>query len=161
MCEAITLKGEICKNKVSKNSKDKYCLLHKKLLNLNYKQKEVSALNKTVQRKNKEIKDLHFTIIENNNTIQELKNDLESMREDFEKYQFIKKFEIIKGKIKKLVGSNVLKNPYLLQQYMSSDTISSELKTILNCDDTSVSFYEIYDFMRLKRNAYCHKFQQN
>lgn len=156
MCEAITLKGEICKNKVSKNSKDKYCLLHKKLLNLNYKQKEVSALNKTVQRKNKEIKDLHFTIIENNNTIQELKNDLESMREDFEKYQFIKKFEIIKSKVKKIVGSQVMKNPSLLEFEMGLEYNKKDLQTILNCES---NFYNTYNLMRLKRNAYCHKFQ--
>ncbi len=153
MCIAITTKKHKCK--LSPN--DKYCKLHKKLKDNEYKSIEVKNLNKTMNRKNNLIKELRFCLDEKNDEISNLKDEIEAMKRDFEDYQFIKMFETIKRKLKILIGKK-FKDIEFLNWYLDYDNNKEILETVFAQSNKHefLTFSSHFDKLRLKRNKLSH-----
>jgi hypothetical protein len=129
MCNEIaTTTKKQCKLEKNKT----ICSMHKKKKLLGYVKEEIKNLNKTIEKKNSKIKYLDekidiktLDIIIKNNTIENLIKDIKNltiekseleeennilkeenavMQEDFNNYQFIKRFEAIKYNLKKYVN---------------------------------------------------------
>lgn len=153
MCIAITTRNAVCK----RAPKDKYCLLHKKFKDNEYKSSEVKNLNKTMIRKNKLIKELEFKLDEKNNDIDNLKDEIESMKNDFEDYQFIKMFETIKMKLKRYLGHK-FKDIDFLNWYLDYENNKEIMENIFIHSNKHeyVPFSVHFDTLRLKRNKLSH-----
>lgn len=122
----------------------------KQLKKNKYLKDEIRNLNKTIQRKTRDLEEHKFII----NELQE-KNDIlneekEAMKADFENYQFIKRFEAIKFKLKKYV--NIRNNNYISFFCMQRKNIPI-LRNIMGEQE---DYYTYFNSLRAKRNKLSH-----
>lgn len=160
MCEFIKKDGNKCKIPASP-----FCHIHKKSA---YLKLEIKSLNKTLIAKsieiktlkstqveliiaNREIENLAFTLVETENELENAKSEIESMKEDFEQFQIIKRFENIKAKLSEYVDVY-----NYLQMFTFLKTISN--RTMLTClfGKNHDNFCEAYEKLRVKRNQTAH-----
>lgn len=140
----------------------------KQLKKNKYLKDEIRNLNKTIQRKthsleeqfqrNNELREEHKVELREHkfiiNELQEqndiLKEEKEAMRADFENYQFIKRFEAIKFKLKKYV--NIRNNNHISFFCMQRKNIPI-LRTIMG---EQKDYYTYFNSLRAKRNKLSH-----
>lgn len=141
MCNEVCKNGQQCK--LEKNKA--LCGLHRKLKAADYSKKEVQNLNRTISRKSLEIKKLKAEK-------SLLENRIEEMNEDYENYQFIKKFELVKSNLKKYVNIKDFNQILFFCMQKKNHEI---LKSIMGQQE---DYYKYYNEIRLKRNKLSHKF---
>lgn len=168
MCnEVATTTKQQCK--ISKNKS--ICHMHKKKKILGYVKNEIKNLNRTIEKKNSKIKDLDnqidiktIKIKQLNKDIYELKiekselqeeNDIlreenEAMKEDFNNYQFIKRFEAIKYNLKEYIN---IKDYNQILFFCIQRKNHDILESIMGKQD---DYYKYFNYLRLKRNKLSH-----
>lgn len=129
----------------------------KQLKKNKYLKDEIRNLNKTIQRKTHSLEEHKVELREHKfiiNELQEqndiLKEEKEAMRADFENYQFIKRFEAIKFKLKKYV--NIRNNNHISFFCMQRKNIPI-LRTIMGEQE---DYYTYFNSLRAKRNKLSH-----
>lgn len=175
MCNSLTTKGVKCRLEPNKN----YCFIHINKL-VSHTKNEVKNLNNTIQKKNvvilnqkNEIKNLNNTVkkkniiilnqknqlktvlinnLEMKEEITNLKEEILSMTDDFNNYQFIKKFELIKYTLKKKYDVNI-KNCNEIEFFCIKRNNASILEELMGHQE---NYYEYYNSMRQKRNKLSH-----
>ena len=146
MCNQITKSGSKCR--ISANAS--YCHIHKRNIIIqkplvdNLK-KEIKNLNKTIQKKNIQITEL-------NNNLEFFKNEVNIIQkkyeEDYNKYQIIKQYEILKNQ---LININPKSSPYkILTDYYYKDIIKKKFNKDIN------DLKNEFNYLRKKRIEYCH-----
>jgi hypothetical protein len=115
MCKFIKANNEQCKNSPNKE----YCYIHTKKIiinDINLKQ-EIKNLNKTIVKKNEIIKSKSEIVII-------LSKKINSMKEDFDRYQIIKEYHIIKTTMLNLLPKSC---PYSLINNIDNKDILEEI----------------------------------
>ena len=168
MCSEIaTSTKQQCK--LSKNKS--ICHMHKKKKLLGYIKSEIINLNKTVEKKNNKIKCLDKQIESKTNEIVKLNEDIyelniekselqeendilreenEAMKEDFNNYQFIKRFEAIKYNLKKYVD---IKDYNQILFFCIQRKNHDILESIMGYQE---DYYKYFNRLRLRRNKLSH-----
>jgi chromosome segregation ATPase len=144
MCNYLTKSGNQCKLESNKI----YCHIHKKLIIKYNLKKEIVNLNKTIEKKVNKIKELNNNLNSLKYTINELNNKINEMNENYEKYELIKKYTILKKQLIKINNKttpyNILTNPYY--------------KNIVETKFKKPQDFLLKEFTDLRnhRNDYCH-----
>jgi len=141
MCKYIKKNNEKCKL----SPKMTYCHIHKKIIIKNNLKKEIINLNKTIEKKTNQIKEL-------NNNLEFFKLELnkiyETYKTDYDKYQIIKQYEILKNE---LININPKSTPYkILTDYFYKDIIKQKFNKNIN------ELKNEFNYLRKKRIEYCH-----
>jgi hypothetical protein len=103
--------------------------------------KEIINLNKTIIKKVDKIKELE-------KNLEFFKNEVNKLQEDYEKYQIIKKYEILKNE---LININPQSTPYkILTDYYYKDIIQKKFNK--DIDELKNEFNQL----RKQRINYCH-----
>jgi len=144
MCNQITKSGNQCKLEVNKT----YCHIHKKqIIKYNLK-KEITNLNKTIEKKANQIKELNENLEFFKNEINELNNKINEMNENYEKYELIKKYTTLK---KELIKINNRTTPFKI---LSSPYYKNIVETKFKKPQDLL--LEEFTNLRNHRNDYCH-----
>ena len=151
MCKYILKSGNQCKL----SPKIVYCHIHSKIVIKDNLKKEIINLNKTIEKKVNKIKELENNLEFFKNEVNELHLDktklaclVNKYKEDYNKYQIIKQYEILKNK---LININPNSSPYkILTDYYYSDIIQKTFNKHIN--DLKNEFITL----RKKRIEYCH-----
>lgn len=130
MCKAIANSGKIC---ARKHKNGEYCYQHQKI-------------NENRQLKEKEIK-----IIELEEENKNLISEIESMKEDFEKYQIIKRYEGLKLNLAKYVDK--VNDLYAVAKFLTND---KNKPILLNIIGEKNDYLNYYNKLRIKRNKVSH-----
>lgn len=137
MCNYIKTNKEKCKL----SPKLLYCHIHKKMIIKTNLKKEIINLNKTIIKKVDKIKELE-------KNLEFFKNEVNKLQEDYEKYQIIKKYEILKNE---LININPQSTPYkILTDYYYKDIIQKKFNK--DIDELKNEFNQL----RKQRINYCH-----
>lgn len=137
MCIAITDSGRIC---TRKHKNGTYCYQHEKI---NEKHK-IIAVKYELEEKKIKIVELEE---ENKNLIAEV----ESMRDDFNRYQIIKQYEGLKLKLSKYVERT--SDLYSIIKFLSDDRNRPILKNIIG---EKIDYANYFNKLRIKRNKVSH-----
>lgn len=141
MCNYIKSNNEKCKL----SPKLLYCHIHQKLIIKTNLKKEIVNLNKTIEKKVNKIKELE-------QNLEFFKNELNQIhqkyKEDYDKYQVIKEYTILKDKLIKI---NPKSSPYRI---LSDKFYTNIIKDKFNKDITELKIE--FEELRKKRNSYCH-----
>lgn len=148
MCQAIAKSTGIqCKNPALH-----FCHLHKKYMIEYNSRNEIKNLNNSMVKKSKEITNLIIDKAELEYENELLKEEVNQMREDFNNYQFIKRFEKLKKEIRKHANtSDFNKIEFFCMQRKNHKL----LKQLMGINGES-GFFRHYDEMRIKRNKLSH-----
>ena len=141
MCKYIKKNNEKCKL----SPKMTYCHIHKKIIIKHNLKKEIINLNKTIEKKTNQIREL-------NNNLEFFKLELnkiyEKYKKDYDKYQIIKQYEILKNE---LININPKSSPYkILTDYYYKDIIKQKFNKNIN------ELKDEFNYLRKKRIEYCH-----
>jgi len=147
MCNQITKSGEKCK---LENNKD-YCHIHKKLIIKFNLKKEIINLNKTIERKVNIINELNNNLEFFKLEVDKLNNKINLMNENYERYELIKKYEILKND---LININPQSTPYkILSNYYYKDIIKQKFNKDID------QLKNEFEILRKKRIEYCHSIE--
>lgn len=160
MCNYIRKNGQKC----LLSPKRDLCHIHKKNVVLEYKQAEIVHLNRTIAKKNElyksEIKSLrnenekYQSEIESLQTvITYMEKQIADMQEDFNSYNKIKKYELIKSKLAKHVYdvSDLYEVKYFCREHGNAKILTSIF-------GEQTDYWRYYNDLRLQRNKLCHVF---
>lgn len=161
MCNEIASSTGI-KCKLSEN--EALCFIHKKKKIIVHIKSEIKNLNKTIERKNEKIKILDHQIEQKEEHINalndqiatlldekiQLRKENKSMREDFDNYQFIKSFEIIKTNLQNYVNTQDRNE---LEFFCLQRRNFSILEKIMG---TQENYFKHYIEIRHRRNQLSH-----
>lgn len=137
MCNYIKTNNEKCKL----SPKLLYCHIHQKLIIKTNLKKEIVNLNKTIEKKVNKIKELE-------QNLEFFKNEVNKLQTDYERYQIIKKYEILKNE---LININPNSTPYkILTDYYYKDIIKKKFNK--DIDELKNEFNQL----RKQRINYCH-----
>lgn len=141
MCNQLTKLGTKCCIQPNKS----YCHIHNKMIAKYNLKKEVINLNKTIQKKTIQINEL-------NNNLEFFKNEVNNIQkkyeEDYNKYQIIKQYEILKNK---LININPQSSPYKI---LCDNKYKQTIKKTFNKDINVLK--DEFNYLRKKRIEYCH-----
>lgn len=139
MCNQILKNGNICKKSKNKD----LCHIHDKIKQIN----NINEIQKKLSLKEIEIKNLNKSLEKKSFIIKDLQK-YRLMEDDFNKYQIIKKFTIIKDKLKQYFGN---KQPYKIINNIYN---KEKLEKIFKMDYYDIPDY--YNNLRNKRITYAH-----